>query len=73
MAVIINDIDLPKHCGVCPLSYYDSEDIDLWCPYFNSTMNQFQDQRYEHCPMVRAYTRDEFVYQALYGEEAENE
>lgn len=70
MAVILDEMNLPRSCSMCNLSYCDS-DGDIWCPWYNSTMNDYDTKRYEHCPLHQAETKDCFVYNIV--EEAEND
>lgn len=46
MAVIIRNMEIPKHCEFCPLCRYYPENGNVWCNILNRILKQHWDSDY---------------------------
>jgi len=53
MSVIIEEMEIPKNCHECYLSYWDEENCEYWCPWHNCTVDCYggEEKRMYDCPL----------------------
>lgn len=55
--ITIPEMDkMPDNCHECPLSYWDNENREYWCPWHNCTVDYHggATKRMSGCPLVES-------------------